>query len=119
MIQLNSSRLSKDEDSILEKFCVQVFDFPMINSLQSNDASIFLFADDTTLIVHEENYDSLISECNSVLTKFRDWTHANSLSLNVDKTFSMLYTDKQNQTRRIFFLYCANTRTRRMCLSGS
>ena len=82
----------------------------------SNDASIILFADDTTLIVQDENYNSLISKCNSVLTKFRDWTQANRLSINVDKTFSMVFTNKQIETKRSLFFGTEQIREQEECV---
>ena len=66
----------------------------------STDALMVLFADETTLIFQDKNYMDLIRKFNSVLNDFRQWTQANRLPINVDKTFPMLFPNRLN--RRIF-----------------
>ena len=82
----------------------------------SIDSSIVLFADDTTLIFQDENYDNVISKYNSVLTNFQEWTNANRLSLNVDKTFSILFTKRRIVTRRNLYFGTEQVREQEECV---
>ena len=45
-----------------------------------------LFADDTTLLYNDNNYDSLFNKANSELSDISTWFAINKLSLNVEKT---------------------------------
>lgn len=60
----------------------------------SNVLVPLLFADDTTFSASNRDYPVLMDIINSELDKVRDWTIANRLSLNVSKTFAMLYTNR-------------------------
>ena len=53
--------------------------------------SYILFADDTTLFATDYNFNSLISNINLELEKIESWTRANRLSLNVGKTFALIF----------------------------
>jgi hypothetical protein len=55
-----------------------------------------LFADDTTLMASNFDYDILIEQVNSELEKVNLWTRVNRLSLNVNKTFSMCFTNRNH-----------------------
>ena len=52
----------------------------------SNEYSSILFADDTVMSFRGDNIVELITVCNNELEKFRDWTVANRLTVNKDKT---------------------------------
>ena len=54
-----------------------------------------LFADDTTLLFSNSSFDSLVSTCNSELAKFNEWSNANKLSLNTDKTHVMIVSNRK------------------------
>ena len=65
-----------------------------------------LYADDTTLLASSTDYDELIIAINNELPKFYIWTLANRLSLNLDKTFAMLFsncTHDVNNDLSLFF----------------
>ena len=57
----------------------------------SNRFSSILFADDLTMVFrcNESNAEQV---CNSELAKFLDWTTANKLSVNIDKTYCIAHT---------------------------
>ena len=68
-----------------------------INDLNyvSNSFEKVLFADDTALTFTNKNFNSLIQTCNIELEKFNKWSIANKLSINTDKTYCMLFTNRQ------------------------
>ena len=53
-----------------------------------------LFADDTTLVFSDKSYSSLVSNCNSDLERFRMWCLSNRLSINIEKTHFILFTNR-------------------------
>ena len=53
-----------------------------------------LFADDTNIIFSDHSYSNLISKCNTDLEKFRLWCISNTLSINIQKTHYMLFTNR-------------------------
>ena len=53
-----------------------------------------LFADDTTLLFRNKNFQDLVDTCNLELIKFKEWTNANKLSLNVNKTSAMVVSNR-------------------------
>ena len=57
--------------------------------------SSVLFADDTTLFASGSDYDDLISMFNAELEKVSLWTKANALTMNVAKTFAMLFSNRR------------------------
>ena len=56
--------------------------------------SSVLFTEDTTLFASESDYNDLISMFNAELEKVFLWTKANALSMNVAKTFAMLFSNR-------------------------
>ena len=63
-----------------------------INDFQnsSNVLSFILFADDTSVFFSHKNPDTLLNTVNSELKCIHEWIGCNKLSLNVQKTQSML-----------------------------
>ena len=59
----------------------------------SNAFKFILFADDTTLSLTNNNITDLNIESNNELKKFYDWSIANRLTINTDKTFFNLITN--------------------------
>jgi len=66
---------------------------PLLFLLYMNDlisvckvCQAILFADDTTLLYNDTNYDALINKANSELSDISTWFAINKLSLNVEKT---------------------------------
>ena len=55
-------------------------------------AKIFLFADDTTLLVRHSNPGTLVEIVNSELRQLCQWFKSNRLSINVDKSHFMFFT---------------------------
>jgi hypothetical protein len=53
--------------------------------------NIILFADDTTLTLKHKNINELTRLMNTELNKISEWMKANKLSINVTKTFYMLF----------------------------
>ena len=64
-------------------FLLYVNDLPNI----SPNCSTILFADDTTLSLHDESTSCLELNCNEILNKLYNWTLSNRISVNIDKTF--------------------------------
>ena len=70
-------------------FLIYVNEIPNI----SNSFSSCLFADDTSLIFSSSSHNSLVNSCNHGLEAFYEWSCANRLSINSDKTNLMLFTN--------------------------
>ena len=71
-------------------FLLYINDLPSVSNLLSS----VLFADDTTLIASHPNYDALVNNVNRELEKINMWTQINRLSINVSKTFTMIFTNR-------------------------
>ena len=69
-----------------------------INDIQksSNLLSFILFADDSNIFFSHENANQLLRTVNSELKNVTDWIKANKLSLNLQKTNYMLFSNKIN-----------------------
>ena len=70
-------------------FLLYINDLPNVSSVLSS----VLFADDTTLFASDICHYWLIESFNSEFEKVALWTKANMLSLNVNRTFTMLFTN--------------------------
>ena len=62
----------------------------------SNLLSFILFADDSNIFFSHDNVNQLIRIVNSELIHVTDWIKANKLSLNLQKTNYMLFSNKIN-----------------------
>ena len=62
----------------------------------SNSSHYTLFADDTTLTCGAPNYRELIHKTNTELSILHNWTIDNKLSLNAEKTSSLLFPNRLN-----------------------
>lgn len=71
-------------------FLIYINDLPNI----SNDIHVTLFADDTSLIFTDGDYQKLILNANIQLDKLYSWTLDNRLQLNKDKTCAVLFTNR-------------------------
>ena len=67
-----------------------------INDLASvsNILTSLLFADDTTLTYNGKNLPDIIATFNSEMNRIVHWLNANRLSLNLDKTYFMVFRPK-------------------------
>ena len=71
-------------------FLIYVNDFPEVSSQFES----VLFADDTAPGISNFNYDISISNLNIELEKVGQWTFSNRLTINVDKTNALLFSNK-------------------------
>ena len=71
-------------------FILYVNDFPNI----SPNLNSILFADDTTIGFSHIDFNSLIGQLNRELSRVRDWTLANRLTLNVSKTNAIIFSNR-------------------------
>ena len=62
----------------------------------SNYFTFTLFADGTTIVSAHHNINILFSQANIELTKLNNWFYLNKLSLNIDKTSYILFSNKQD-----------------------
>ena len=60
--------------------------------------STILYADDTTFLMSDYCYTTLVSETNREINEFIKWAAANRLSVNYDKTVSMIFTNRLRNT---------------------
>ena len=72
-------------------FFLYMNDLPKISS----DLLSILYADDTTLLSSHSEYSTLIQRINDELPKVRQWTIANRLSVNLDKIYAMMFTNRE------------------------
>lgn len=71
-------------------FLLYINDLPRVTPLLKT----ILFADDTTLSASHSDFHNLVTTLNLELSNFSTWTKANRLSLNTDKTSSMLFSNR-------------------------
>ena len=64
-------------------FITFINDLPNVSTLFST----VCFADDTTLLFHDQNPEHLIAKCNSGLSIFYRWSQLNRMTVNCDKTY--------------------------------
>jgi len=60
-----------------------------------SDLFTIMFADDTNLFTHGGDINVMETHVNIALTEIVTWLHVNKLSLNVDKTHSMIFTNNR------------------------
>ena len=65
---------------------------------------VVLFADDSSFYIIGNNIDSLIIAANSELDKFYEWTLSNRLSIHLDKTKFILFSNKKTKNTLPLFL---------------
>jgi hypothetical protein len=77
---------------------------PLLFSLYINDlplnitgSKIILFADDTNILVSDENSTNLQHKLDNVMTELQTWFTLNSLVVNIEKTVAMSFHTKQNK----------------------
>lgn len=83
-------------------FLFYVNDLPNVSS----KLSTVLIADDTTLSAKHCNYEALITETTIELDKTTHWTIINRLSVNVNKTLAILFTNRHqavDENLKVYF----------------
>jgi hypothetical protein len=77
---------------------------PILFSLYINDLPLnvigskrVLFADDTNILVSDENINTLQYKINNVMTKLQTWLTLNSLVVNTENTLAMSFHTMQNK----------------------
>ena len=65
----------------------------------SNYFTFTLFADDITIVSAHHDINILFSQANIELTKLYNWFCLNKLSLNIDKTSYILFSNKQDDPK--------------------
>ena len=82
-------------------FIIYNNDLPLV----SDSLSTTLFADDTNFSLTHNDYDSMIPILNNELVKIHDWTLANRLTVNVNKTELLLFTNRltQHNNQQVIF----------------
>ena len=85
--------------SILEPqlFLVYINDLPNV----SNVFSSLLYADDTTFLASDSNTTNMFNSLNRELPQILNWTIANRLSLNLEKTYAMIFSNRINNGNQI------------------
>ena len=68
-------------------FLLYINDMPTV----SNILFPILFADDTNVFMSEKNVDDLISSVHKEMVNVTEWLNANKLSLNVSKTYYIIF----------------------------
>ena len=71
-------------------FLIYVNDFPRVSSALHT----ILFADDTSFSISNTDYATAVSTLNVEMESVRSWTLANRLTINVDKTNLILFSNK-------------------------
>ena len=72
-----------------------------INDLSTVSVKLFsiLYADDSNMFIQGKNLSSMISVVNNEMEKIVKWTNSNKLSLNIDKTFFMIFKSRKKHIR--------------------
>jgi len=93
-------------------FIIYTNDIP--NNL--NNVKTILFADDTTIYLAHTNPNTLFVIANREMETVTDWFRANKLSLNIDKTKYMIYSNKIIDTVNKRVLLCNRSIERTNCM---
>ena len=79
------------QGSILGPFLFTLYTNDLI---KSHDAFSVSFADDTSILINDKDAESLSRKATDTLTKIMKWIDANKLSLNLNKTSYIIFSNK-------------------------
>lgn len=68
-----------------------------INDIDIHKSETYLFADDTTLTIHDSKFTNLRNRMMEAQLKATDWYAVNKLIVNNDKTKHMIFTYKRKR----------------------
>ena len=71
-------------------FLIYINDLPQLTNL----CNVILYADDTTLVFKHSDPVMLVNECNRGLEIFHEWSLANRMTVNFNKTSCLLVTNR-------------------------
>ena len=74
-------------------FIIYINDFPNV----SDKITSYLYADDTAIFIEGKGEREIQNTIDSVMPKIADWFASNQLSLNTDKTFYQIHSNKKTQ----------------------
>ena len=80
------------QGSVLGPILFLIYINDIVNS--SSKLSFLIYADDTTLLIHDKSIDSLYSNLTTELNKVKSWIRSNKLILNISKTSFMLFQNR-------------------------
>jgi len=69
-----------------------------LSFFNSHDSKIFLYADDTSIIIDADDYISLQNRCNELMTGIYDWFCVNKLTINQSKSKFMNFSKDMSLT---------------------
>jgi len=67
-----------------------------ISFFNSNDTKIFLYADDTCIIIDSNDYASLQSKCSEIMNKVLFWFNVNKLTVNQNKSKFLIFPKEKS-----------------------
>ena len=85
-------------------FIIYINDLPIV----CNPNTSYLYADDTAIFIEGKDENEVQRTIDILLPKMEDWFVANQLSLNTDKTYYQIYTNKKMEETISLNLYGAN-----------
>jgi hypothetical protein len=87
-------------------FLIYINDLPSyLQYFGPTNTSIVLFADDTSVIINELNFNHLEEKLSLLLKLMNEWFNLNILSLNYDKTCCMKFAAEQDYTYTLKIKY--------------